>query len=615
MIERLVISRFRGIRKGVLKDLGKFNLIVGPNNSGKTAVLEALYLLSVAQKRCRLFGGQLPIDGLEVVVPINNDILGYLPCPRIWKRHGKNSSNEVPPYSWHKPPGNVLDDGSIAYKIPHIENNTKALKQFRLIPPISEDIYDIERFEDDSPKTICSFVLKNPEGIDDILKQYLPDLYPQVFGNLEFLFSWDEIIGKDSVRLIEFLKQKYSIDWIEQSNIEKLDDKTIRVMQKKYLFNWDEVPGNDSERLIEFISNKYGINWLKKAKINKNEINDIIISNSNNYISLSLNERKKKVDIKIDDGRTGTFSVKIDNDKRNIYEKKRILLSLDIEKTKLNLKINDGRTDKFSVKRGDSKLNIYHLNKLDRNFAFTWYQDFIYNYESLGLWASEGIIPDAECVLFFDFHDTSGHFTQEFYQSIRIIPDWRIKLTQAFGNVFDLGKFTVNIEPHPYVKNEMQGTIEPESKKPIPIDDFGDGARHAFKVLAALTVLADRCKDGKEGIFLWEDPELFMHPESMRHLLNQIMDIVQEKHIQVFICTQSIEFILCFTKLLKEREKLQENIRVFRLDIRDGELFNSCFKYPNLRAWVENDMDIRFWNQLDTILHFNIGDERGEDLD
>jgi hypothetical protein len=38
----LGIQRFRGLRDVVLRDLGRVNILVGPNNSGKTSVLEAL---------------------------------------------------------------------------------------------------------------------------------------------------------------------------------------------------------------------------------------------------------------------------------------------------------------------------------------------------------------------------------------------------------------------------------------------------------------------------------------------------------------------------------------------------------------------------------------------
>lgn len=65
MIERLILSRFRGIHKGVLKDMRKINLLVGPNNSGKTTILEALYWLSISDKRCRLRADTLPVEGLE----------------------------------------------------------------------------------------------------------------------------------------------------------------------------------------------------------------------------------------------------------------------------------------------------------------------------------------------------------------------------------------------------------------------------------------------------------------------------------------------------------------------------------------------------------------------
>jgi len=41
-LDRLTIRRFRGLQNLTLDDLGRVNLLVGPNNSGKTSVLEAI---------------------------------------------------------------------------------------------------------------------------------------------------------------------------------------------------------------------------------------------------------------------------------------------------------------------------------------------------------------------------------------------------------------------------------------------------------------------------------------------------------------------------------------------------------------------------------------------
>ncbi len=43
---RLTVRRFRGIRRVSLEDLGAFNVLVGANDTGKTSVLEAVFLLS-----------------------------------------------------------------------------------------------------------------------------------------------------------------------------------------------------------------------------------------------------------------------------------------------------------------------------------------------------------------------------------------------------------------------------------------------------------------------------------------------------------------------------------------------------------------------------------------
>lgn len=412
MIERLILSRFRGIRKGVIEKFGKLNFFVGPNNSGKTAVLEALYWLTVSGKVC-MFHPDIPVveGGIKAFIPDKKDLLGLQPCPRIWKRHGKL---EI----WHKPPGSVDEEGVFFCKIPHL-NKKEYLKSFRLIPPPSEEIIDEEIFDKKLPEQNNIFVLDNPEGIDNILSYYLPDLYPDRFS------------------------------------------------------------------------------------------------------------------------------------------------------------LSDKKTDKY--------------------FAFNWYRSFIYDYKKLAVWCIEGNLPSSECVLFFDFHTTGNHFTSDFYRAIREVPDWREKLTDLFGKVFEVDNFIVNIEPAFPADGMMQGAIEAKGKSAVPIDDFGDGARHAFKVLASLLVLSARCKDGKEGIFLWEDPELFMHPACLWRLLNEVMNIIRDKPVQIFITTQNFELISYFAKVLTERTELQDNGLVFRLDLREGELITSRFNHDSLTTWLESDRDPRFW--------------------
>ena len=89
-----------------------------------------------------------------------------------------------------------------------------------------------------------------------------------------YLFSWDEIPGNDNLRLRVFLKQEYNVDWVETANIEKIDDgMTIRVYVEK------------------------------------------------KYLSLSLNNEKTKVNLKIDDDRNYEFIARIMNGILNIYKK------------------------------------------------------------------------------------------------------------------------------------------------------------------------------------------------------------------------------------------------------------------------------------------------------
>ncbi|MCE8428173.1 MAG: hypothetical protein J5U19_07300 [Candidatus Methanoperedens sp.] len=92
--------------------------------------------------------------------------------------------------------------------------------------------------------------------------------------------------------------------------------------QKLYLFSWDKIPGNDNERLIEFLMQNFSIEWVIAAIISKTDDGKTIMVNSEtNFLSLKLNDDKTNVTLEIDDGRTVKFIVKTENGELNIYQK------------------------------------------------------------------------------------------------------------------------------------------------------------------------------------------------------------------------------------------------------------------------------------------------------
>jgi len=87
-----------------------------------------------------------------------------------------------------------------------------------------------------------------------------------------------------------------------------------------YLFSWDNIPGNENGRLIEFISQKFGIDWVKTAKIEKiDDGNTIRVTNEENYLSLRLNDERTKINFESYGGRTAEFIARTENGNLNIY--------------------------------------------------------------------------------------------------------------------------------------------------------------------------------------------------------------------------------------------------------------------------------------------------------
>jgi len=79
----------------------------------------------------------------------------------------------------------------------------------------------------------------------------------------------------------------------------------------EYLFSWNDIPGKDSERLIRFLREDLDIDWAENAKICKSDDGKTIhILKGKNKAEISLDEKNKKATIKISNDRTHDLKVK-----------------------------------------------------------------------------------------------------------------------------------------------------------------------------------------------------------------------------------------------------------------------------------------------------------------
>lgn len=89
-----------------------------------------------------------------------------------------------------------------------------------------------------------------------------------------------------------------------------------------YLFSWSKVPGSDSKRLRKFLMDDFGVSWVKNADINKTDDGKaIFVSAGKNSVEITLNAKRDKITLKIEDGRTYDFTVRKEDGKLNIYMK------------------------------------------------------------------------------------------------------------------------------------------------------------------------------------------------------------------------------------------------------------------------------------------------------
>ena len=89
-----------------------------------------------------------------------------------------------------------------------------------------------------------------------------------------------------------------------------------------HLFSWDNVPGDDSKRLLKFLLHGLNIDWAEDAEISKSDDGRTIrISKYENYAEIIIDDAKKKATLRISDAeKTHDLKVKEMKDgKLHIY--------------------------------------------------------------------------------------------------------------------------------------------------------------------------------------------------------------------------------------------------------------------------------------------------------
>ena len=86
-----------------------------------------------------------------------------------------------------------------------------------------------------------------------------------------------------------------------------------------YLFSWENVPGNESNRLLNFLQDYHQINWVENAKIIKDEDKKIIRVFSDKY-SIEIMLFNESAQINLGNGGSANLVVKEENGTHNFYD-------------------------------------------------------------------------------------------------------------------------------------------------------------------------------------------------------------------------------------------------------------------------------------------------------
>jgi hypothetical protein len=159
---------------------------------------------------------------------------------------------------------------------------------------------------------------------------YIPKISEQAIKNyLSFLTGWDDKEIEECTLLVihsiggnpRKIKRVVNATMLIKSVFEKKLATFLQAFERPklremYLFSWDNVPGNDSERLLIFLLDDLDIDWAENAEIRKSDDGKIIcIFKDENSAEIMIDEEKEKATLKIGDGKIIDLKVKKENGK------------------------------------------------------------------------------------------------------------------------------------------------------------------------------------------------------------------------------------------------------------------------------------------------------------
>ena len=179
-----------------------------------------------------------------------------------------------------------------------------------------------------SASTCLSFMVEDSPGAPEEVKIPKgtkvesvpgPGELPQIFETVSDFTarsSWNEMRPRQSrLQPLDPLAPRIYIQGLEDI---KAGDYVLFVGE--HVFSWDEIPGRDSAGLLEFLEKYFNIEWAKTGKIEKVDSNSTIrISKNGNSLTFKINISKTEVILEIDGVVANKLIAKQENGRTNIY--------------------------------------------------------------------------------------------------------------------------------------------------------------------------------------------------------------------------------------------------------------------------------------------------------